>query len=48
VIDDELRNKNGESVTNTVTSFPIPRGDYIFNFIDTPGLADTRGLERDQ
>ncbi|CAD8084244.1 unnamed protein product [Paramecium sonneborni] len=45
---DKPNNKNVQSHTQSVNSYQIIYEDFLFNLIDTPGLGDTEGLEKDQ
>ncbi|CAD8179947.1 unnamed protein product [Paramecium pentaurelia] len=45
---DKPDNKDVKSHTQSVQSYQIIYEDYLFNLIDTPGLGDTEGLEKDQ
>ncbi|CAK82705.1 unnamed protein product (macronuclear) [Paramecium tetraurelia] len=49
VINDDRLNQTGKSVTRNVDLYKIQiDDDLVFNFIDTPGLCDTDGVQRDQ
>ncbi|CAD8192034.1 unnamed protein product [Paramecium octaurelia] len=45
---DKPNSKDVKSHTQNVQSYQIIYENYIFNLIDTPGLGDTEGLEKDQ
>ncbi|CAD8093505.1 unnamed protein product [Paramecium primaurelia] len=44
----KVKDQQAQSDTNEVSSYKFIIGDILINLIDTPGLADTEGLLKDQ
>jgi hypothetical protein len=45
---DEVDGSNGESATQRTMVYPVTLGDTVVRLIDTPGIGDTRGVEKDK
>ncbi|KAL9046330.1 MAG: hypothetical protein Q9214_000810 [Letrouitia sp. 1 TL-2023] len=45
---DEADGAGGESATQRTMVYPVTLGDTVIRLIDTPGIGDTRGVEKDK
>ena len=45
---DEADGASGESATQKTMVYPVTLGDTVIRLIDTPGIGDTRGVEKDK
>lgn len=46
--DEEVDGSTGASATQKTTVYPVTLGDTVIRLIDTPGIGDTRGVEKDR
>lgn len=46
--EDEADGAEGESATQKPTVYPVTLGDTVVRLIDTPGIGDTRGVDKDK
>lgn len=46
--DDEADGATGVSATQKTTVYPVTLGNTVVRLIDTPGIGDTRGVEKDK
>lgn len=45
---DEADGASGSSATQKTTVYPFTQGSTVIRLIDTPGIGDTRGIEKDK
>lgn len=45
---DEADGAMGDSATQKTMVYPVTQGDTVIRLIDTPGIGDTRGVEKDK
>ena len=45
---DEADGAGGESATQKTMVYPVTLGDTVIRLIDTPGIGDTRGIDKDR
>jgi GTPase SAR1 family protein len=46
--DEEHSGTTGNSATQTTSIYPVKLGETLVRLIDTPGIGDTRGVEKDK